>query len=83
MVYIKKTGVERKIMHEKEGRKNTRKEVDKVYGMAGTKGAQRGDFKLCRESDKLLKDYKRFKNPKDREKIKDNMDQLRKESRTW
>ena len=30
----------------------------------------RGDFAICRETEGAMKDYARFKNPKDREKIK-------------
>jgi len=54
---------------DREVAKQTREHLDKLNGLTRTKGAQRGDFKLCREADKALIDYKRFKDPQDRKKI--------------
>ncbi|RKY30080.1 MAG: hypothetical protein DRP74_07715 [Candidatus Omnitrophota bacterium] len=42
---------------------------------------RRGDYKFCRELDKVLRDYTRFKSPKDREKIKDEYFGRQKEQR--
>ena len=46
-----------------------RRNEDVAKGLSRAKEAQRGDFGLCRELDKSLQDYKRFKDPKDRAKI--------------
>jgi len=58
-----------------------RQREDVLKGLSRAKGAQRGDFKLCREADKILKDYREFKSPKDREKIKAEYFGLQKEYR--
>ena len=71
MVYIKKSGTDRQVMHEKEARRNIRRNEDIRSGITKTSDCARGDFKMCRELDKNLKDYKNHKNPQDREKIKD------------
>ena len=48
-----------------------RQRQDVLSGLSKAKGAQRGDFELCRKLDKTLKDYRDFKNPNDRKKITD------------
>lgn len=48
---------------------NERKREDVMKGLSKAKGAQRGDFELCRKLDKTLLDYRRFKDPNDRKKI--------------
>ena len=48
---------------------NLRKQEDVLKGLSRAKGAQRGDFEMCRKLDKTLMDYRRFKDPQDREKI--------------
>lgn len=59
-----------------------RRQEDIRSGLIKTNtGPQRGDFKLCREGDRILSDYKRFKDPKSREKIKDEYFQAQKEAR--
>lgn len=42
--------------------------------------AARGDFRLCKESDKQYADYRKFKSTTAREKIKDNLEQIKKEN---
>ena len=69
MIVISKNSIEAKVRHEAEGRAIARRQIDILEGKARAKGAQRGDYKLCREADKILKDYKDFKNPNDRKKI--------------
>jgi hypothetical protein len=53
----------------KQVARDMRKQEDVMKGLSKAKGAQRGDFELCRRLDKTLMDYRRFKDPKDREKI--------------
>ena len=69
MIVISKNSIEAKVRHEAEGRAIARRQADVLEGKARAKGAQRGDYKLCREADKVLKNYKNFKNPNDRKKI--------------
>jgi hypothetical protein len=45
--------------------------------------AQRGDFKICREEDKLLDSYRKHKNPRDRERIVNEIEQMKKEERKY
>ena len=80
-MYIKKSGIDRKVMDEKELRRQTRKQLDVMSGLTHSKGAMRADFKLCRENDKLYKDYRRFKDKGDREKINKELEQTKKEFR--
>ena len=47
----------------------SRKHMDQLSGLSKAKGATRGDYKLCREADKVLGQYKRFKDKGDRTKI--------------
>jgi len=46
-----------------------RKHEDIQSGLSRAKGAQRGDFGICRELDKINSQLGRFKNHKDKEKI--------------
>lgn len=59
--------------------KDVRQREDRLKGLSRTKTAQRGDFKLCRESDKILNDFKRFKSEGDRKKIEHEYYTLRRE----
>ena len=61
--------------------RSTRQREDVLKGLSKAKGAQRGDFKLCRELDKTLKDYKTYKSPEDRKKIENEYFGLQKEAR--
>lgn len=63
----------------REVARQTREHFDRLSGLTRTKGAQRGDFKLCREADKALLDYKRFKNPQDRKKITQEYNTIKRE----
>jgi len=62
-------------------RADTRRQEDVMAGRTMSRGAQRGDFKICREEDKLLDSYRRCKNPNDRKKIVGEITQMKKEFR--
>ena len=81
MIVISKNSIEAKIRRETEGRAITRRQVDILEGRTKSTGAQRGDYKLCREADKILREYKNFKNPNDRKKIEQSYFQLQREGR--
>ncbi len=51
--------------------KETRRQEDIRSGLVKPKGATRGDFKVCRDMDKVIQDYCKFKDPRDRKKIKE------------
>ncbi len=76
---VRRNGIDRQVRIEKETNKSIRKHEDRMKGLSRSKGAERGDFKLCKESDKLYADYRKFKSKKDREKITKNLEQLRRE----
>ena len=70
MTLIKGIGsIEDKVKREARERAAIRKQEDIHKGLTKADGAQRGDFKSCREADKVLSDYRKFKDPKDRVKI--------------
>jgi len=51
-------------------KKDARRQEDIRNGLVKINtGPQRGDYKICKEGDKILKDYRSFNSPKDREKI--------------
>ena len=81
MIYIKRSGIDKKVRDEKEVRRQARNEVDKVMGLTKSKGAMRADFKLCKENDKLYADFRRFSDKGDREKIKQKLEQVKEEYR--
>ena len=83
MVYIKKSGIDRQVTREKDLRRQQRREWDKITGLTKDSGAKRQDFKLCRENDKLYKDYRRFNDKSSREKIKRELEQVKKEYREY
>jgi len=51
-----------------------REHEDIQSGLNRKDRCQRGDFRQCRDNDKILSDYKKFKGGTDREKIKDEYD---------
>ena len=69
VLIIGKGSVEEKVKQEREKRAQERRDEDVRKGLTRATGAQRGDFPECVRLDKVLSDYRRFKNPKDREKI--------------
>jgi len=77
MVLITRSGTDKRVREEAERNRQIRRQEDVHKGLTLSKDAQRGDFKLCRENDKLVTDYIQFKNPKDREKIQREMDCLK------
>ena len=62
-------GIDHQNRIDRERRQAMRRTEDVRRGLTRAKGAQRGDFRLCRDLDKTLKDYIRFKNLRDRKKI--------------
>ena len=76
---IIKSGIERKIMHEKEMRKQHRQQLDLMTGLTSKDVPMRKDYKLCRENDKLYNEYRRFTDKRDREKIKKELEITRRE----
>jgi hypothetical protein len=81
MIIISKNSIEAKVRHEAEGRAIVRRQLDQISGLTKTTGPQRGDYKLCRESDKILREYKTHKDPNARKEIQNSYFQLRKESK--
>lgn len=61
--------IEDRVRHEAEGRSIARRQVDVMSGLTKSSGPSRGDYRLCRQADKVLKDYRNHKDPRDREKI--------------
>ncbi len=76
-----KNSIEEKVRHEAEGRRLIRKQLDQLSGLSRSTGPQRGDFKTCRDADKVLKEYREHKDPRDREKIRREYEQVQKEGR--
>lgn len=68
---IAKGSIEDRVKKERWAEKEIRREEDIRRGITRTMRPERGDYRLCRDLDKTIDDYKRFKSPKDREKIKD------------
>lgn len=81
MIIISKNSIEAKVRHEAEGRAIARRQVDIIEGRTKSTGASRGDYKLCREADKILREYKDHKNKDDRKKIEAGYYQLQREHR--
>jgi hypothetical protein len=83
MVIIKSKGsIEEKIRSEIIERAEIRRQEDIHKGLTRADTAQRGDFKECREYDKVLKDYRRFKDPRDRQRITEEYHGRQQERRT-
>lgn len=69
-IVIKSDCVDTRIRRRNREMAEIRRRQDKERGYGRHDQPARGDFSLCRELDKTIKDYKRFKDPRDREKIK-------------
>ena len=69
MVYIKASGIDKQVRTEADRRRESRRTEDIRKGLTRSSDPQRGDYGLCRELDKTLKDFHGFKDPKDRAKI--------------
>ena len=81
VLIIGKGSIEEKIKKEKIVRADIRRQVDVLSGLSRAKGPQRGDYNELRKIDKILGDYRNFKNPNDREKIKNEYFASQKELR--
>jgi len=74
--------VDTKCREERRQREQNRRQADIRSGLIKINaGPQRGDFKICREGDKILKEYRNYKDPRAREKIKSDYAQMQKENR--
>ena len=67
---ISKNSIEAKIRKETAMRAEIRRKEAIDTGLTKVSTADRRDYRQARENDKILADYKRFKSPKDRERIK-------------
>jgi len=54
---------------EADRRRQSRRAEDIRRGITKADVPQRGDYRLCRDLDKTIKDFHRFNNPRDRAKI--------------
>jgi len=79
MTYIKRSGIDRQVREEKAHRQQAQHTMNVMSGATRSKGAMREDYKLCRENDKQLADFRRFKDKGTREEISKNMEQVRRE----
>jgi len=61
--------------------RQVRREEDIQKGLTRTDRPSRGDFKICREADKVLKDIRKFRDPKDKAKIAQEHQQIQREYR--
>ncbi len=66
---IRTSGIDNQNRVERRRRFADRKRIAQEEGKHHKDIAMRNDFRLCRENDKTLADYRKFKDPKDREKI--------------
>lgn len=80
-ILIKSKCVDTKCREENRLKAQARRQEDIRSGLTKSSGPQRGDYKLCREGDKLLKSYREHKDPKSREKITSEYFQAQKEAR--
>ena len=62
--------IDKQNRREFEQRRQFRRDEDVRKGLTKAKGAQWGDYEINRKAEKVIQDYRRFKDPKDREKIK-------------
>lgn len=67
---ISKNSIEARIRKETAMRAEIRRSEAIGSGLTKTNDAHRKDYRQARENDKILSDYKRFKEPKAREEIK-------------
>lgn len=61
--------IDRQNRIEAEQRRRNRRSEDVRRGVTLSSAPHRGDYPLCRDLDKTIRDYHRFKDPKDRVKI--------------
>lgn len=73
--------IEQRIRHEAEGRRVARRQIDVMSGLTRSTGPSRGDYKMCREGDKILREYKDHKDPRARKEIEANYRQMQREYR--
>ncbi len=73
--------IEKQIRHEAEGRRIARRQVDVISGLTKSSGPQRGDYKICKEANKILSDYKQYKGLGSRKKIENEYFQMQAEAR--
>ena len=78
---ISKNSIEDKIKRERRERTAIRREMDILKGLTKSSRSQRGDYRETKHYDKIMQDYRTFKNPKDREKIKAEYFGIQKENR--
>lgn len=82
MTLIKGKGsIEERIKKERRDAQAIRRQEDVRKGLSRAKTPQRGDFKETKPYDKCMQDYRRFTDPKDREKIKNEYYGMQKEKR--
>lgn len=81
MLVIGKNSVEEKVKRERREAVAIRREQDILTGLTKSDKPQRGDFNETRQYDKVMSDYRRFKSPKDREKIKSEYYGMQRENR--
>lgn len=73
--------IEDRVRHEAEGRSIARRQVDVMSGLTKSSGPSRGDYRLCRQADKVLKEYRNHKDPRARAEIQKHYEQCQKEYR--
>jgi len=81
MVYIKRSGTDKRVRDERIARERMRRQEDIHKGLTRSSEAQRGDYSFCKQMDKKLGEYARFKDSGDREKIKSEYFGLQSEAR--
>jgi len=78
---ISKDSIEHRIRKERRDREAVRRQEDVQKGLSRAQGAQRGDFNITKKFDRCMEEYRRFKSPNDREKIKKEYFGIQKEMR--
>ena len=81
MLVIGKGSIESRVKEEAHRRAIDRRNEAVLSGLTRDSGPKRGDFKACRETDKIMRNYKEVKNPNDRKKITQEFYQAQKEYR--
>ncbi len=69
-IIIKSNCIDTRIRERNRAMREIRMRQDKERGYGRHDQPGRGDYELCRSLDKTMKDYRSFKDPRDREKIK-------------
>ena len=80
-IIIKSKCIDTKCREENRQKAETRRQIDVISGLTKSKGPQRGDFKICREGDKLLREYREHKDSSDRKKIENEYRKMQREHR--